>query len=139
VKKVFVDTSYFVALANGRDEFHRQAKAFSDGNIQPTTAILLELGTKFSRADWRSIFLGILEILEEDDVEIVQIDSSLIGRGIELFRKRPDKHWSLADCISFEVMRDHDITEAVTTDEHFEQAEFIALLRNPGKKDGSRP
>jgi len=40
-----------------------------------------------------------------------------------------DKEWGLTDCISFIVMGDHGLTDASTTDEHFEQAGFRALLR----------
>jgi len=50
--------------------------------------------------------------------------------GVRLYAQRPDKEWSLTDCISFVVMRRHDITEALTGDHHFEQAGFIALLKS---------
>ena len=50
-------------------------------------------------------------------------------RGVALYAERPDKDWSLTDCISFVVMRTMDITEALTGDRHFEQAGFTALLK----------
>jgi len=46
-----------------------------------------------------------------------------------MYQRRPDKNWSLTDCISFVVMQDHGITEALTGDHHFEQAGFVALLK----------
>jgi len=49
--------------------------------------------------------------------------------GLELYARRPDKSWSLTDCISFVVMTDRGLTEALTGDHHFEQAGFRALLR----------
>ncbi len=52
----------------------------------------------------------------------------MIQRGRELYRGRPDKEWSLTDCISFVVMRDEHLTEALTADRHFEQAGFKPLL-----------
>jgi uncharacterized protein len=56
----------------------------------------------------------------------------LLDAGIALYSQRTDKLWGITDCISFVVMQRHQITEALTTDHHFEQAGFIALLRqNP--------
>jgi len=46
-----------------------------------------------------------------------------------LFQRRPDKTWSLVDCASFVVMQKRGITEALTSDVHFEQAGFIRLLK----------
>jgi predicted nucleic acid-binding protein len=46
-----------------------------------------------------------------------------------LYHLRPDKQWSLTDCISFLVMSEEGITEALTADHHFEQAGFVALLK----------
>jgi hypothetical protein len=51
------------------------------------------------------------------------------GRGIQLYNSRLDKDWSLTDCISFVVMRERGITEALTGDHHFEQAGFTTLFK----------
>jgi len=48
--------------------------------------------------------------------------------AFELFRYRPDKEWGLVDCVSFIVMKDYELTEALTMDVHFKQAGFRALL-----------
>ena len=55
--------------------------------------------------------------------------SELMERGFDLFSRRPDKEWSLTDCISFIVMSEEGITEALTGDHHFEQAGFTILLK----------
>ena len=60
---------------------------------------------------------------------IVPVSSRLIERGFALFANRPDKEWSLTDCISFVVMEEHSVTEALTSDGDFEQAGFSALLK----------
>jgi uncharacterized protein len=68
--------------------------------------------------------------LEADQkAEIVLPGPALWQRGIELYAERPDKGWSLTDCISFVVMQDRGITDALTADHHFEQAGFTALLK----------
>ena len=62
---------------------------------------------------------------------MVPASAELFQRGVELFRARPDKEWSLTDCISIVVMTEKRISEALSTDRHFEQAGFKALLRPP--------
>ena len=62
-------------------------------------------------------------------VEVVHVDPRLHDEAWQLLLARPDKEWSLVDCSSFAVMRQRGITEALTTDHHFEQAGLIRLLR----------
>jgi uncharacterized protein len=59
---------------------------------------------------------------------IIPLDSRLLQRGLDLFANRPDKNWSLTDCISFVVMQNEGLTQALTGDGHFEQVGFKALL-----------
>jgi len=69
-------------------------------------------------------------LLENDDhVNIIPASHDLFRRGLELYFKRVDKEWSLTDCISFTVMSDEGLAEALTGDHHFEQAGFTILLR----------
>ncbi len=65
----------------------------------------------------------------EDRFEIVTANDESFGRGLELFVRRPDKEWSFTDCVSFDVMKDREITDALTADHHFEQAGFTLLLK----------
>ncbi len=64
-----------------------------------------------------------------EDIQIVPASADLFDRGFHYFTERPDKEWSLTDCISFVVMNERGITEGLTADHHFEQAGFVALLR----------
>ncbi len=59
---------------------------------------------------------------------VVFVDQDTYDRGWQLHRERSDKTWSLVDCISFVVMQDLRLTEALTADHHFEQAGFVKLL-----------
>jgi len=78
----------------------------------------------------RSAFLELLDMLNDSpDARILGPTPELFERGVELFRQRPDKEWSLTDCISFVAMHEAGITEALTGDHHFEQAGFRALLK----------
>jgi predicted nucleic acid-binding protein len=49
--------------------------------------------------------------------------------ALGFYERRADKAWSLTDCISFQVMTQRGIVDALTADHHFEQAGFHALLR----------
>jgi predicted nucleic acid-binding protein len=62
-------------------------------------------------------------------IQIEPCSDALFSAGLELYRRRADKSWSLTDCMSFVVMWREGITEALTGDHHFEQAGFVALLK----------
>lgn len=55
--------------------------------------------------------------------------AEVFEQALDLYHRRPDKHWSMTDCISFLTMRDRGLTEALTTDHHFVQAGFKILLK----------
>lgn len=63
-------------------------------------------------------------------INIVHIDPTLDEQAWRLFTDRPDMEWSLVDCASFVVMRQHGLVEALTMDHHFEQAGFVCLLKS---------
>jgi len=129
---LFADTFYFLALLNGGDK--HQAAAVRYDAAQPslvTTAwALTEVGDALSTPENRPAFLGLLAVLQEtSDVRIIPPSAELFDQGIQLYRQRTEKDWSLTDCISFVVMADEKISEALTDDRHFEQAGFRALIK----------
>jgi uncharacterized protein len=67
-------------------------------------------------------------LADDRRIMIVPPNQELFDEGIHLFAERPDKEWSLTDCISFIIMREYDLTDALTADHHFEQAGFRILL-----------
>ena len=71
----------------------------------------------------------VADLMGSAQFEIVPADNHWFRLGLDLYRRRPDREWSLTDCISFEIMRTRGLTEALTTDHHFTQAGFRALLR----------
>jgi len=136
MSEVFLDTSYAIALSSKRDRFHSRALELAEKmeteNAKLITArpVLLEIGNALSARPHRSSAVALPDALEDDpDVGIAPLTESLYMRGFGLFRKRQDKNWGIVDCISFVVMWERKITEALTTDEHFRQAGFRALLR----------
>jgi uncharacterized protein len=131
--KVFADTSYYLALLGPADADHAAAVELSrrdDFEVVTSGFVLVELGNALSRHEDRGHFLDLVALLRGDPAMlVVGPDQRLLDAGIELFADRPDKGWSLTDCISFVVMNEHGINEALTADHHFEQAGFVALLR----------
>jgi predicted nucleic acid-binding protein len=98
--------------------------------ILTTEFVIIELANSFSRAAGRATVTHFVRSVRNDgNTTIVPASSELMQRGFDLFSQRADKEWSLTDCISFVVMQDHGVTEALTSDGHFEQAGFKALLR----------
>jgi len=78
----------------------------------------------------RGLGLQIVDVIRNDNnITIIPASTALMDRGVALFATRADKEWGLTDCISFVVMKEHDITDALTADHRFEQAGFRSLLR----------
>jgi hypothetical protein len=134
--EVFLDTAYAIALSSPNDLFHRQALALADEleaagvRLITTRAVLLEIGNALSKRRNRQAAVTLLTALEVDPlVEVVSLSEQLYSRALQLYRERFDKEWGLTDCISFIAMQDRGIVEALTTDEHFQQAGFRALMR----------
>jgi predicted nucleic acid-binding protein len=131
---VFADTFYYIALLNRMDRAHVKASNFTAsfrGIVVTSEWILLELadaldGTTAGRAE---VVTTINDLRADPDVEIVTLSSGLMAEGLDLFSRRPDKQWSLSDCISFVVMEREGISDALTGDKHFEQAGFNVLLK----------
>jgi len=133
MSEVFADTSYFVALL-GRDVTERnravEVMAGRSDTLLTTAWVLVELGNFMSQAHHRRAFVDMVRRLNTNPKSLVlPPDVRLYDAGIRLYEERPDKDWSLTDCISFVVMRERSVAEALTTDHHFEQAGFAALLR----------
>lgn len=132
MKAVFADTFYFLALLNERDAAHKKAVTVSrtPGLLVTTTEfVLLELADALCQPHQRNEVVALWKVVETDPAfRLVRASTELILRGTKLYRERPDKEWPLTDCISFVVMREQGLTEALTADHHFAQAGFKALL-----------
>lgn len=136
--EAFLDTAYAIALSAPGDQFHAKAEELADQmerdgtKIITTRAVLLEIGNALAKQHYRADAVALLEALEQDpNVEISPLTEDLFARAFQLYRSRPDKEWGLIDCVSFMVMQEQGITAALTTDDHFRQAGFHVLLREP--------
>jgi len=132
MRVVFADSYYYLAFVNERDAGYSEAIEFSHsyvGQSVTTEWVLTEVADALSESELRPIFLELLaQLRNQPGLLIVEASHDLFERGIALFTQRPDKKWSLTDCISFVVMEEQGISEALTADHHFEQAGFVPLL-----------
>jgi predicted nucleic acid-binding protein len=100
------------------------------GPVVTTDWILTEIADGLSSARSRAVAVRLIELIRSDsNTTLVRADAALFDRGLTLYASRPDKDWSLTDCVSFTVMNDQGLTDALTFDHHFEQAGFRVLLK----------
>ena len=134
----FGDASYWIALSDEADEYHHQATEYSalleldQARIVTTQLVLNEVlnprsGT--TRTQRRAAVNLVDRITRNPRILIEPQTSNQFDEAFEWMRNRLDKEWSITDCASFLVMQRDGIAEALTSDRHFEQAGYIALLR----------
>jgi predicted nucleic acid-binding protein len=134
---LFADTFYWVALADVSDGAHQRALTITAERaasvIVTTDEVLGEYLTFFASASEtlrRGAAASVQRILANPVIRVIpQSRSSFLG-GLDLYSQRPDKGYSLVDCISMRTMRREGLTEALTNDRHFEQEGFHALFRD---------
>lgn len=132
----FIDSAYLIALAVESDELHLRAQDLADESqsqkwsFVTTWPVILEIGNALAKPRYRNTANLLLNgFFKDPAITIIPLTETLLQRGTDLFAERNDKAWSVTDCISFLVMKDLEIRDALTSDEHFEQAGFRALLR----------
>jgi hypothetical protein len=134
--RIFVDTLFVIALINPRDQYHAKATKlaakYENHSLLVTDAVLLEIGNGLAR-NYRQEASKIIEnFFSSEEVEIVHLTPGLFERAFVMYKKYNDKEWGLIDCISFVVMTEAGVKQALTFDQHFEQAGFEALMARNG-------
>jgi predicted nucleic acid-binding protein len=135
---VFVDTAHYVALLNEHDRVHDEALACAEElerapDIEFTTseAILMEVLTFVSRLGpyFRARAVDLVdELLSAPGIHVVPVSHELFAEGLRLYRSRPDKTYSIVDCMSMVICRSRGADEVLTTDEDFVREGFRILL-----------
>jgi predicted nucleic acid-binding protein len=134
---VFADAGYWIALFNPRDQLHTKAITVSNtlhGRLIVTSQMVLtEFLNHFAALSqpFRQRAVQVVRSLQDDsDVDIVPQTEAQFTAALTLYAQRPDKEWGLTDCVSFLIMQERGITEALAHDDHFSQAGFMPLLRD---------
>ena len=136
MRTVFADSGHWIALLHPRDQLHERAKAvvsdLESVAVVTTQMALAEALNHLSREGGQLRYLAVQmvrELEDNSDVEIIPQTDSQFRAAVQVYAARNDQSWSLTDCASFTVMEERGITEALAYDRDFEQAGFIALLR----------
>lgn len=136
MRAVFADTFYWVALTNPDDPYYRMVldrkDEIADASIFSTDGVLSEFLTFFAGdARLRDRAGRTVEaLLEAPSIRVIPESRRTFLSGLKLYRARPDKGYSLTDCVSMRTMTQEGLTEVLTNDRHFEQEGFRALFRS---------
>jgi predicted nucleic acid-binding protein len=133
---LFAGTFYWIAITGPNDSAHQAALAMTeqhaDAWLVTTDEVLSEYLAYFAHATEalrREAAAVVRDLLESPAVRVIAQSRQSFLSGLELYTARPDKGYSLTDCISMQTMRQDGLTEALTNDRHFEQEGFRALFR----------
>lgn len=131
MNEIFADAFYFIAILNPQDQYHQAATEYTKQLNRPlltTHWVLVELADALHSPVVRQRTEQFIRRIHADPSITIISDLQWFERGLDLYRDRHDKSWPLTDCISFSIMRERGVREALTGDRHFEQAGFVALL-----------
>jgi predicted nucleic acid-binding protein len=133
---VFADAQWWIANANPGDQWafvaRRLRRELREVGLVTTDEVLVEVAAAFSGAgpfQRRRASRICYETLADPEVRVYPQTRDSLLDGLARFDRRPDKGYSLVDCISMNVMDELGIREALTADRHFEQEGFVALMR----------
>jgi predicted nucleic acid-binding protein len=137
MKQISADTFYWVALINSQDNWHQRAREVTSSlksvELVTTDEIFVEVlnfqsaqGVKMRRRTVEFID----DLLQNPRLQVIPQNRESFLQGFELYRRRPDKEYSLTDCISMTVMQRLKISEVLTHDNHFKQEGFIILFNH---------
>lgn len=139
MNRIFADACYWIALLHRNDQLHAVAhaarKQLKNAHVVTTDEVLAEVLNFFSSRGYqlRAVAAQTVEELRKDArVTVIEQSRATFDGGLGRYKQFADKEWSLADCVSFELMTRDSIAEALTNDHHFEQAGFVARLRGGG-------
>jgi uncharacterized protein len=129
---MLLDTSGLLCLHNRAEPFHAQARTlYRAARVRLTHSyvlaefVALANARRLPRVAARTF---VVDLVENPDIETVWIDETLHREAMALLLARQDKTYSLCDAVSFVLMRQRRLAEALTTDHHFEQEGFQRLL-----------
>jgi predicted nucleic acid-binding protein len=136
MKTAFADTAYWIARARPRDQWKEAAdrarEALGECLLITTDEVLTEFmgGMRGLGPPFRKLAVGIVRsVLADSNITVVPQSRDSFLKGVALYGERPDKTYSLVDCVSMATMRVHGLTDVLTNDRHFAQEGFNVLMQ----------
>lgn len=137
MRVVFADTGYWIALLNSHDDLHDKAiklsKEIQPAHIVTSEMVLAEVLNDFSKRgeNLRLAAVALIKSLRSHaNTTIIPQNSQQFDKALTLYEQRLDKAWSQTDCVSFKIMEDQRVVDALAYDKHFAQAGYVAIMRN---------
>jgi uncharacterized protein len=134
---VFADTHYWIAVTVPGDSWAEAAKKarskIKNAVLLTTDEVLAEYATALSSYGptlRHQAVRAIKEIMKNPNVRVIPQTRDSFLKGLQLYEQRPDKEYSLVDCISMNAMTAENIRSVLTNDHHFEQEGFIVLIKD---------
>jgi len=135
MKKIFVDTNYFIAVFNPADQWHQKAveadEKLGEVRLITTDFVLVEVLNYFSgyKQNFKKKISDSVRLLLNDfEIQKIECSHKSFLEGFEFYESRLDKGYSLTDCVSMNILREQNISEILTSDTHFGQEGFRILL-----------
>jgi len=129
--RVFIDTGFWIALFDARDEHHQKAKKnlesiLTNYDLYISEYILFETITYLNCSiKNHTLALTFLDrVTSNDTIKILKVDSEIISRALEIFKKYEDQYFSFTDCTSFVIMKKESIDKYIGFDKHFTNMGF---------------
>jgi predicted nucleic acid-binding protein len=136
MRRLFADSFYWMAMLYVRDQWHQRVVEFTESlgshHIYTTEAVLLEYLAAFSGMGTNlraQAAVTARQLPDRPNVTVIPMDHEIFLAGLALYEARPDKAYSLADCISMNIMRREGLTDILTHDYHFTQEGFRILFQ----------
>lgn len=133
-REVLFDTSGFIALMDRSDPTHSKASKWVSAQrsrVRPLTTewIVGETCTLLVARKRPHLVSRFLDHIERSEaLLVINPDEMLVASAREFIRRQAEHGYSFVDCLSFCLMRERTVRDALTTDGHFRKAGFSALL-----------
>lgn len=132
-EQIFLDTWFIVALLNVRDEHHEVALSLyprvrAASRVVMTEAVVVETCNGLAKSNRAAALRFIKTCYADPRFDVLPVTRPILEVAFDKYQTADDKEWGLTDCISFVVMREHNLQLVATGDHHFRQAGFVPLV-----------